>query len=186
MDVTDLATGVGSALAGAASSAFSQAQQYRYQKRWALRGPGYQMQGLRDAGLNPILAAGSIGGGAGGGQVSPISPPDVAGGVSSALQARYLASQSKFADAQTQTETTKQNLNSAAATREAWQAESARVDAYLKRIQAEFLGADGANTRRNLWAIGKSMSDAGLRPDAMLHSFGSSASSILRTLRNAK
>lgn len=51
------------------------------QKDWATRGPTYQMQGLRAAGLNPILAAG---GGLGGASASSIAQAPI-GDFASAL-----------------------------------------------------------------------------------------------------
>lgn len=86
---------LGSVASGGASSAasvigglVSQKQQYGYQKQWAKKGPGYQMQGLRDAGLNPILATGSFGGSNSGVSGFNTSAPDVARSLSSISSAK--------------------------------------------------------------------------------------------------
>ena len=100
------AIGGGLGLAGGLlqSSAAEDAAQDAYlrQIHWAKKGPGYQMQGLRDAGLNPILAAGKIGGGAGGQpQAQPINPAqnavkDAAAGSLIASNAKQAAAQAKL------------------------------------------------------------------------------------------
>lgn len=48
-----------SGLLGAAGSEFSAKQAYRYDKKTAIHGPSWHVEGLRKAGLNPVLAAGS-------------------------------------------------------------------------------------------------------------------------------
>jgi len=69
------------------------------QKNWATRGPGYMMTGLRDAGLNPILAAtgGFSPGSSRAPQASPASIPQSNKGV----QALMMKKQMGLIDAQT-------------------------------------------------------------------------------------
>lgn len=82
--------------AGAASAAYSAKQQYKYAKRMALNSPGWNVQGLKDAGLNPILAANPAGGSPSAGMPSvDMSLPSVA--ASSAKS----AAEKKLADANT-------------------------------------------------------------------------------------
>lgn len=77
-----LFSGAVSAGIGALSSVFggsiSQKQQYGYTKKERLKGPGWDVQGLRDAGLNPILAAQKSGPAYGVGGFA-VSPADIAG-----------------------------------------------------------------------------------------------------------
>lgn len=67
-----VSTGLNSALGYA-----SQKSQYRFSKKERLQGPSWDVQGLRKAGLNPILAAGARGGSSSG--VAPFSAADLAG-----------------------------------------------------------------------------------------------------------
>lgn len=46
-------------LLGGAASEFSAKQSYRYDKKTAIHSPSWHVEGLKRAGLNPILAAGS-------------------------------------------------------------------------------------------------------------------------------
>lgn len=97
MGLGALAASIGmSAASSAASTAFnigpgliSQKQQYGYQKQWARKSPGYHVRGLKDAGLNPVLAAGSFGSGSGG-NVSGFSAsaPDIARSMSNISSAK--------------------------------------------------------------------------------------------------
>ena len=72
----------GTALGAASGLATSELQaktQYRYAKRMAQNAPGWNMEGLRRAGLNPILAANPAGGSPSAGMPSPdMSLPSVA------------------------------------------------------------------------------------------------------------
>ena len=61
---------------GAASTALNAKLQYRYAKKYALNSPSWQMAGLKDAGLNPILAAAKFGGS---NNAMPIQAMDLAG-----------------------------------------------------------------------------------------------------------
>lgn len=70
------------------------------QKDWATRGPSYVMQGLRRAGINPILAAGggiSVGA-ARAPQASPSKPFAATGGLPG-MQAKLMAEQTRAASA---------------------------------------------------------------------------------------
>lgn len=110
-----MALGIGSALAlGAASSALSSAgqiggglisnkQQYEYSKEARLKGPGWDVKGLRDAGLNPILAAAKFGGATGGSPVSgfSVSPSDIAGSTEKFMSSSAKKSETTLKDAQT-------------------------------------------------------------------------------------
>ena len=75
---------------------------YARQIHWAKHGPSYQMEGLRNAGLNPILAAGKIGGASGSQpQAQPVNPTQGAvQAAATAAQLSLLGSQAKTARAQ--------------------------------------------------------------------------------------
>ncbi len=68
------------------------------QKNMMTRGPTYIMQGLRDAGINPILAAGSAGLG---GSAAKVSQAHAARGTDSAMQGALAGSQIRLQDAAT-------------------------------------------------------------------------------------
>lgn len=57
--LSSLFSGTVGSLLGTASSAASASKNWSYQKKAWTDGPSYQVQGLRDAGINPMLAVGS-------------------------------------------------------------------------------------------------------------------------------
>ncbi len=61
----------GSSALGIGTGMINQRQQYGYNKKQRYYGPGWDVSGLRRAGLNPILAAGATGSSPG---VAPIGP----------------------------------------------------------------------------------------------------------------
>lgn len=117
--------------ASAAAGMISAKQQYKYAKKWAQKGPGYNVQGLRDAGLNPILAAKNPAGG-GGPNIGPIAAPDPAGDVSKLSSAVQAKKMTKLLDEQINTEITKQNVNSAQTQKTISEAYSAMADARVR------------------------------------------------------
>lgn len=91
---------------GQATSALGAKRSYKYWKRQLKKGPSYQMEGLRRAGLNPILAAGGKGGLAGGanmtlsGQTTAIPGGRGPGLISSAREAAAIKPQLALLNAQ--------------------------------------------------------------------------------------
>ncbi len=88
-----LNTGVSAGINAAAAS-----KAHDRQKNMMTRGPTYIMQGLRDAGINPILAAGS---GGLGGSAAKISQAHAARGADTATQGALVGSQIRLQDAAT-------------------------------------------------------------------------------------
>ncbi|AXL14444.1 DNA pilot protein [Microviridae sp.] len=168
------------ALSSAAGGAFSQKQQYGYTKKERLKGPGWDVQGLRDAGLNPILAAQKSGPAHGVGGFA-VSPADIAGQME-----KISSSSAKDADAslkkesrrlvkeQQNTEISRQNVNNQLA-------EKTRSEAYLAMIEAQLREKTGhiQLNSKVLQAI-EAINRAG--------GFGavSSANDIFRTVRGAR
>lgn len=118
--------GIGSAISsavGGASSifggAFSQKQQYKYNKAERLKGPGWDVKGLRDAGLNPILAAQKSGPTQGVGGFS-VSPVDIAGQMDKISSSSAKDADAKIKKAQSESARSQANIDRQ---REFWQTE---------------------------------------------------------------
>ena len=95
---------VGLSYLGDMFSARQMARGYKYAKKMMKKGPSYQVQGLRRAGLNPILAAGGMQMG-GSSAIPTHSAKSVSAGRSGAfmdyMSARNLGEQNKLLQAQT-------------------------------------------------------------------------------------
>lgn len=126
-----ISSAVGGSLLGMAGSQFDRHQDYKYAKRTREQGPSQQVAGLRKAGLNPILATGSLGGVSSAGSHSS-KPADVAGSIDKVSSAELRKSQQKLLNEQKRESYWR-------AEREKYTAMSAdykaRMDADVRRIQ---------------------------------------------------
>lgn len=111
-------------LSGAINYGYGQAaesQAWKRQKKMWRKGPSYIVEGLRRAGINPLLAFGKGAPGVGSAQMGPVGPgTDLPGAILKAAQAKQAKAQLDLTDAQTDLVTA--------------QAEGARADARLKEL----------------------------------------------------
>lgn len=91
-------------LSGAINYGYGQAaesQAWKRQKKMWRKGPSYIVEGLRRAGINPILAFAKGAPGVGAAQMGPVGPgTDLAGGLQKGAQARLAGAQIEAVEAQ--------------------------------------------------------------------------------------
>lgn len=113
-------------------------KQYKYWKWSTFEGPGLRMAGLRQAGLNPILAAGS----SAAQSMSPgmsarnVHMSKLSDSVSSASDAGIKKRQLGLVDAQIDTARAQQRMFENQAAKFHWEASSASVQAYKDKLLA--------------------------------------------------
>lgn len=182
------AAGLSSATS-AAGGLFSQKQQYGFNKQQRLKGPGWDVKGLRSAGLNPILAAtkGHAPSTVGGFQVSPMDIAQSMERHSSSSAKGAEAELKKVAAYKTAAETKLAHQlsdESAARTdKEHFLASAAQADAYMKtQVRNVYASKYG----KRFLPVMRAAAESGLRPDLALGVLPSSAAAVVRLIFSKK
>lgn len=167
-------------------SAKRAAKYARWNTAWAERNvPSLRMQGLRAAGLNPILAAGgssTMAPGAAGPIGSPGQGVDLSSTSAKGAQAALNREQINLTKEQRQTSRKLGDLYEKQAGKAHWEALSSSVQAYKDELLSR--AYDSPMVQR-VAPYMRAFSESGLRPDLVFGTLGTSASSVAKVLMNA-
>lgn len=132
--------GIASSAVGAAGEYFagrdSQKRQFKLNRRERLEGPGWDVRGLRNAGLNPILAYGKGHSSSGVGGFS-VRPHDIAGQVEKFSASSAKDAQKEVSNEVVKTEQKKQELLDKQIDKTHWESSSASSQAFRDQLLAK-------------------------------------------------
>lgn len=181
---------------GFASSYYGREHAYGLNKQARIKGPSWDVEGLRRAGLNPVLAARGSGAGF---SSSPLSSPasDIARSMESISSSSAKDADAKLKKEQAEATKASKDLMTAQTkqayqladesyhrtAKEMFQADSAQAEAYIRnQIKNVYSSKIGSRTLPILRALAES----GLRPDLALGAIPSSAGAVAKFLFSKK